>query len=100
MTLTLDKAAFGNLAGSVSGVVFLGCPHRGSRMVSHARLLTRIINAATLSAGARSDLVDMLQLSSTSLEAISQRSMYPLKSLSIVSFYEQLPTGPKMVEKM
>ncbi|KAI8680929.1 hypothetical protein NCS55_00341800 [Fusarium keratoplasticum] len=95
--VALNKDSFEHLAQSVSGVIFLGCPHRGSRVASHARLLSRIVNAATLGAGTRSDLIKMLQVSSTELEAVSRHATYPLKSLVIVSFYEQVPTGPSMV---
>ncbi|CAJ0545078.1 Ff.00g085510.m01.CDS01 [Fusarium sp. VM40] len=95
--VTLNKDSFGHVANSVAGVVFLGCPHRGSRVASHARLLSRIINAATLGSGARSDLIKLLQVSSTELEAVSRHATYPLKSLIIISFYEQVPTGPSMV---
>lgn len=98
--VTLNKDSFGHVANSVAGVVFLGCPHRGSRVASHARLLSRIINAATLGSGARSDLIKLLQVSSTELEAVSRHATYPLKSLIIISFYEQVPTGPSMVKKM
>ena len=96
--VALNKDSFEHLAQSVSGVIFLGCPHRGSRVASHARLLSRIVNAATLGAGTRSDLIKMLQVSSTELEAVSRHATYPLKSLVIVSFYEQVPTGPSMVK--
>ncbi|PNP76488.1 hypothetical protein FNYG_10175 [Fusarium nygamai] len=94
VTLNKDREL---LAQSVSGVIFLGCPHRGSRVASHARLLSKIVNAATLGAGARSDLIKTLQVSSMELKAVSQLSRYPLKSLVIVSFYEQQPTGQSMV---
>lgn len=86
------------LAQSVAGVIFLGCPHRGSRVASHARLLSKIVNAATLGSGARSDLLKTLQMSSTELKAVSLHAMYPLKSLVIVSFYEQQPTGQSLVK--
>ncbi|KAH7004342.1 hypothetical protein EDB82DRAFT_422883 [Fusarium venenatum] len=38
-----------------------------------------------------------LQVSSAELEAVSQHARYPLKSIVIVSFYEQQPTGRSMV---
>lgn len=95
--VTLNKD-LEHLAQSVSGVVFLGCPHRGSRVASHARLLSKLINNATLGTGARSDLLKTLQVSSAELEAVSQHARYPLKSIVIVSFYEQLPTGRSMVK--
>ncbi|QPC67784.1 hypothetical protein HYE67_010015 [Fusarium culmorum] len=94
--VTLNKD-LEHLAQSVAGVVFLGCPHRGSRVASHARLLSKLINNATLGTGARSDLLKTLQVSSAELEAVSQHARYPLKSIVIVSFYEQLPTGRSMV---
>ncbi|KAG4277747.1 hypothetical protein FPRO04_06990 [Fusarium proliferatum] len=94
--VTLNKD-LEHLAHSVAGVIFLGCPHRGSRVASHARMLSKIVNTATLGTGARSDLLKTLQVSSTELKAISQHAKYPLKSLVIVSFYEQQPTGRSMV---
>ncbi|KAM0554809.1 hypothetical protein ACHAPJ_006542 [Fusarium lateritium] len=94
--VTLDKDVE-HLAQSVAGVVFLGCPHRGSRVASQARLLSKIINTATLGAGARSDLIKTLEVSSTELKAVSRNARCPLKSLVIVSFYEQQPTGRSMV---
>ncbi|UZP34905.1 hypothetical protein NXS19_002721 [Fusarium pseudograminearum] len=94
--ITLNKD-LEHLSQSVAGVVFLGCPHRGSRVASHARLLSKLINNATLGTGARSDLLKTLQISSAELEAVSQHARYPLKSIVIVSFYEQLPTGRSMV---
>ncbi|KAF4437144.1 ankyrin repeats (3 copies) domain-containing protein, partial [Fusarium austroafricanum] len=94
--VTLDKD-LEHLAKSVAGVIFLGRPHRGSRVASQARLLSKIVNTATLGAGARSDLIKTLQVSSMELKAVSRHARYPLKSLVIVSFYEQQPTGRSMV---
>ncbi|GKU08032.1 unnamed protein product [Fusarium langsethiae] len=94
--VTLNKD-LEHLAQSVAGVIFLGCPHRGSRIASHARLLSKLINSATLGTGARSNLLRRLQVSSAELEAVSQHARYPLKSIVIVSFYEQQPTGRSMV---
>ncbi|RGP71285.1 ankyrin repeats 3 copies domain-containing [Fusarium sporotrichioides] len=48
--VTLNKD-LEHLAQSVAGVIFLGCPHRGSRIASHARLLSKLINSATLGTG-------------------------------------------------
>ncbi|KAH7187136.1 hypothetical protein DER44DRAFT_173441 [Fusarium oxysporum] len=97
--VTLNNDTFRDLSQSVSGVIFLGCPHRGSRVASHAKLFSKIINTATLGKGARSDLLQLLEVSSTELEAISRHAMAPLKNLIIVSFYEQQATGLSMVRR-
>ncbi|OAQ75600.1 ankyrin repeats (3 copies) domain-containing protein [Purpureocillium lilacinum] len=67
LSLQLDDGR--DLLQSVFGVVFLGTPHRGSRRATPAKLLSKIINVATLGSGA----------------------------LRIVSFYEQKPIGPNLV---
>lgn len=86
-----------NILESIHGVVFMGTPHRGSRSASHARLLSKIINAATLGRGVRSELLEFLKISSRSLEQISRQSVQILNPLSIVSFYEQKPLGPSLI---
>ena len=86
-----------NILESIHGVVFMGTPHRGSRSASHARLLSKIINTATLGRGVRSELLEFLKISSRSLEQISRQSVQILNPLSIVSFYEQKPLGPSLI---
>ncbi|RYP15106.1 hypothetical protein DL765_005929 [Monosporascus sp. GIB2] len=95
LSLQLDRCH--DLLRSVCGVVFMGTPHRGSRAAAPARLLSRIINVATLGSAVRSDLIRTLQVSSIELETISRHATELLKELTIVSFYEQKPIGPALV---
>ncbi|TQV91653.1 ankyrin repeat protein [Cordyceps javanica] len=88
ITLSLQTERYQNLAKSVSGVIFLGCPHRGSRIASTAQLLSKIINAATLGRGVRTDLLKALERSSEQLQEISRKAVRLLAPLTIVSFYE------------
>ncbi|KAJ6443517.1 ankyrin repeats (3 copies) domain-containing protein [Purpureocillium lavendulum] len=46
LSLQLDRGR--ELLDSVFGVVFMGTPHRGSRVATPAKLLANIINVATL----------------------------------------------------
>jgi hypothetical protein len=85
------------IAKRISGVVFMGTPHRGSRSASQARNLSRIINVVTLGSAVRSELLQTLQVSSTDLETISRHAAQLLKTVSIVSFYETKPLGPSVV---
>ncbi|KAM7212754.1 hypothetical protein V8F06_011843 [Rhypophila decipiens] len=90
---TLDTTNHGSIAHCVSGVVFLGTPHRGSKSASQAQIISKIINTATLGSGIRSDLLRTLQVSSPELETISRHAIQLLKRISIVSFYERKPLG-------
>ena len=73
----------------VRGVVFMGTPHRGSELATLAKSLGNIINAAFLSKQVRSDLLDNLKKSSSTLAEVSKSCVYRLASIRIVSFYEQ-----------
>ncbi|RYP80927.1 hypothetical protein DL769_002205 [Monosporascus sp. CRB-8-3] len=95
LSLQLDRCH--DLLRSVFGVVFMGTPHRGSRAATPARLLSQIINVATLGSVVRSDSIRTLQVSSIELETISRHATELLKALTIISFYEQKPIGPALV---
>jgi hypothetical protein len=94
---SLQQEHYGNILENTYGVVFMGTPHRGSRIANQAGILSRIINAATFGSAVRADLLNVLRLASRELEQISQLSVPLLKDLSIVSFYEQKPLGPSLV---
>jgi hypothetical protein len=95
VSLQLDRGR--DLLRSISGVVFMGTPHRGSRAATPAGLLSRIINTVTFGSAVRSDLIRTLHVSSVELETISRHATELLKGLSVVSFYEQRPIGPTLV---
>jgi hypothetical protein len=94
---TLSAEQHGPIANYIKGAVFLGTPHRGSRSASHAQLISRIINIATLGRGVRTELVRTLEISSSELETISRHAVQLLAKFPIVSFYEQRPLGPGLV---
>lgn len=95
VSLQLDDCR--HLAQSVAGVVFMGTPHRGSKIASPAQLLARIVNVATLGSLVRTDLLRALEVSSAELETISRHATLLLKSLAVISFYEQKPLGATVV---
>ena len=97
---TLQSEQFDDMAKRISGVMFMGTPHRGSRTASLARNLSRIINTVTLGRGVRTALLDTLQVSSADLETISRHATQLLKPVSIVSFYETKPLGPSLVSDL
>ncbi|KFY32742.1 hypothetical protein V495_08780 [Pseudogymnoascus sp. VKM F-4514 (FW-929)] len=82
---------------SVSGVVFMGTPHRGSKAASTAQVLSKIINAATLGSLLRTDLLRTLKVASAELETISRHATHRLKHLSVISFYEKKPLGATLI---
>jgi hypothetical protein len=90
---TLNAEQHGPIAQHIKGAVFLGTPHRGSRSASHAQLISRIINVATVGRGVRTELLRTLKISSGELEAISRYAVQLLTKFPIVSFYERKPLG-------
>ena len=79
------------LVRSISAIIFLSTPHRGSNL---AELLNRILVASFQSA--RNFITD-LNRSSMALEEINEQFRHIAPRLSIWSFYETLPTpiGPR-----
>ncbi|KAI4263424.1 MAG: hypothetical protein L6R42_001427 [Xanthoria sp. 1 TBL-2021] len=79
------------LAQSISAIIFLSTPHRGSNL---AEILNRILVASFQSA--RNFITD-LNRSSMALEEINEQFRHIAPRLSIWSFYETLPTsiGPR-----
>lgn len=86
-----------HIAKSVSGVVFMGTPHRGSKVASTAQVLSKIINVATLGSLLRTDLLRTLKVASAELETISRHATERLKYISVISFYEKKPLGASLV---
>lgn len=97
ITASAVRNHYGTITKSTFGVIFMGTPHRGSRVANTARQIARIINITSLSSLVRSDLLAVLSMSSKELQHISQLSVPILKDLVIVSFYEQKPLGPTLV---
>lgn len=79
------------LVRSISAIIFLSTPHRGSNL---AEVLNRVLTASFQSA--RNYIKD-LNKGSTALEEINEQFRHIAPRLSIWSFYETLPTlvGPK-----
>jgi hypothetical protein len=95
--LVLESIKSSLLAQSICGVVFLGCPHRGSRTAGPAKIFSSMINAASFGRGVRKDLIKALEVSSTQLSDISRLAVTCMAKIPIVSFYETRPLGPAMV---
>ena len=86
------------LVRSISAIIFLSTPHRGSNL---AEILNRILIATFQSAR---NFIRDLNRSSMALEEINEQFRHIVPRLSIWSFYETLPTpiGPRkmmVVEK-
>ncbi|KAL8670217.1 MAG: hypothetical protein Q9168_005231 [Polycauliona sp. 1 TL-2023] len=82
---------YGTLIRSISAIVFLSTPHRGSNL---AEVLNRILVVSFQSAR---DFITDLGKSSMALEEINEQFRHIAPQLTIWSFYETLPTpiGPK-----
>ncbi|KAG8534008.1 uncharacterized protein KY384_000850 [Bacidia gigantensis] len=89
--LTLAKLLPGyeSVGKSIKAVVFMGTPHRGSRMSSYLTPLSRIVNAVTFSTPIRADLIGNLQVLSRELSEIAELAGHQLNQIPVISFYEQ-----------
>ncbi|KAI4104803.1 MAG: hypothetical protein L6R37_003076, partial [Teloschistes peruensis] len=74
---------------NVKAIIFMGTPHKGSRLSSYLTPLSRIINALIPTSPIRSDLIGNLQVLSRTLSEITELSVQALNEISVVSFYEQ-----------
>ena len=74
------------LVRSISAIIFLSTPHRGSNL---AEILNRILVASFQSAR---EFITDLNKSSSALEEINEQFRHIAPRLSIWSFYETLPT--------
>lgn len=88
ITIFLQGEEFEHLKNSVHGVIFLGCPHRGSSAAPYFELLSRFVNLATFGQGVRTNLIQALKASSEQLRKVSQQAVHRLAPLRIVSCYE------------
>jgi hypothetical protein len=86
---------------ATAAVVFLGTPHKGSKIADTAKLvgnianvLLRITRITAIAGTIRSDLVSALSAGTGKLEALSASFQEQLDYLPIVSFYERLWTRP------
>lgn len=73
---------------SCRGIIFLGTPHRGSKVADLGKILSTIVNSLTLSAAIRSPLLNDLRSKSGVLQTISRQFVMRSKDLQIISFYE------------
>lgn len=82
---------------SIKGILFLSTPHRGSEIVEWPILLANILNTSLyLTSGfhgsARTDLLKSLERNSKELREISDNFSSQVKSIKIISCYEQNKT--------
>ncbi|KAI4247390.1 MAG: hypothetical protein LQ352_006167 [Teloschistes flavicans] len=74
---------------NIKAIVFMGTPHKGSRLSSYLTPLSRIINGLVPTSPIRSDLIGNLQVLSRNLSEITELSVQALNEITVVSFYEQ-----------
>jgi hypothetical protein len=82
------SSAHGALLCKVFGVVFLGTPHRGSRVASWSSIVASAARAAQLGTGTNSGLVTVLSSNSNTLWDISTQFVERAEGLQIRTFYE------------
>lgn len=79
---------------SVSGVIFMGTPHRGSDMANTADILTKLINVASLglaSAAVKTQLVANLKTDCEMLVDLSEGFRH--ETIQVITFYEMRETS-------
>ncbi|KAF1841306.1 uncharacterized protein K460DRAFT_419391 [Cucurbitaria berberidis CBS 394.84] len=90
------KSQYGDILAATTAVIFLGTPHRGSRIADtgkavgdFANALLRVAQVTSLTGAIRSDLVSALSADSDSLQALATSFHDQLDHLDIVTFYER-----------
>jgi hypothetical protein len=73
---------------------FMGTPHRESKLAGLAKPLSNMINMALLQKRLRADLLNNLEIPSTTLTEVTVSATHCLAPLEIVSFYEQKNLEP------
>ncbi|KAI7777971.1 hypothetical protein LA080_002883 [Diaporthe eres] len=88
-----NDAHYKDIVQSVSGIIFLGTPHRGSNL---AQVLNRVLQASVFNHSAK-EYITELQRNSLTLQDINDQFRNIATDLSIVSFFETRPTtvGPR-----
>lgn len=96
-----QKNHFKDILSATTAIVFLGTPHRGSKVADTgkavgdlANALLRITRVTNLTGPIRSDLVSALSAGSDALQALAKSFHDQLDYLSIVTFYERRITSP------
>ncbi|KAL9585984.1 MAG: hypothetical protein Q9212_001203 [Teloschistes hypoglaucus] len=74
---------------NIKAIVFMGTPHKGSRLSSYLTPLSRIVNGLIPTSPIRSDLIGNLQVLSRALSEVTELSVQALNEITVVSFYEQ-----------
>lgn len=82
-------SAYEPVRRNIKAIVFMGTPHKGSRLSSYLTPLTRIVNSLLPMSPFRSDLIGNLQVQSRTLSEVSEMSVQALSELTVISFYEQ-----------
>lgn len=90
-----DDRIYGDILSAVTGIVFFGTPHRGSKGADMGKVVARAVNMclrASQTAGfaglIRDDLLKDLGINSQTLTDIAISSRNRLMNKDVVSFYE------------
>ncbi|KAK7976295.1 hypothetical protein PG989_014758 [Apiospora arundinis] len=87
-----DNKQYGPILETMSGVVFLGTPHRGSKAADLGAVIGTIINICSLSTPIRTDLLRNLKYDSAALQQLTTSVRQRLADIEVVTFYETAPT--------
>ena len=77
---------YGAIYRGTLGIIFLGTPHRGSKMADYGKVLSNV--AVTFWHTLPSKLVAALRLNSDSLKRLNQDFRHQLPKYEIISFYK------------
>ena len=92
ITLAETLPTYKILVPNFKAVIFMGTPHRGSRISSYATPLSRIVNGIIPANAIRADLLGKLKVLSQELAEISEMAIHRLSEMQVISFYEQKRT--------
>ena len=79
-----------SISNDVSGVIFMGTPHRGSDLTFWSRIFGSLANLLTLNSAVQTRLLTDLQPKSDTLGGICSQFVERVKGLKIFTIYERL----------
>jgi pimeloyl-ACP methyl ester carboxylesterase len=90
-----DNRSYSSILEATYGLIFFGCPHRGSRGNAPGQIAADVARFLSQDK-ARNDLLDCLKKNSLFTQEATERFRHQLERYNVISFYE---TRPMLVPK-
>jgi pimeloyl-ACP methyl ester carboxylesterase len=85
-----DNSSYSSILEATYGLVFFGCPHRGSRGSAPGQIAADVARFLSQDK-AKNDLLDCLRKNSLFTQEATERFRHQLERYNVISFYETRP---------